>query len=179
MLLPQTVEYALRAMSYIANLPEGEAARAKDLSVVTNVPGPYLSKLLRRMVVAGLLTSQKGHGGGFVLAKPPRFIRFLDVMVAADYEVDPRHCAFGWGACNTGKPCPMHPAWARLNEAMCDWAARVTLADVGVSGGLPSPALIVSGEVPGMADILGRAAADANPRKRRGRKPRAAVPKAE
>lgn len=173
--LPQTVEYALRAMSYIANLPEGQAARAKDLSVVTNVPGPYLSKLLRRMVVAGLLTSQKGHGGGFVLAKSARFIRFLDVMVAADYDIDPKHCAFGWGTCNSTKPCPMHPAWARLNEALCDWAARVTLADVAVPGGLPAPSQIVAGEVQGMADVLGRSLRDPDGRKRRGRKPRLSI----
>jgi hypothetical protein len=69
----------------------------------------------------------------------------------------------------------MHPAWARLNEALCDWAARVTLADVAVPGGLPAPAQIVSGEVPGMADVLGRSLRDPDGRKRRGRKPRLSI----
>lgn len=139
--LPQTVEYALRAMTYIANLPEGQAVRARDLSAVTGVPAHYLSKLLRRLVVAGLLESQKGHGGGFVLAMPPRFIRFLDVMMAADFRPDPAHCAFGWGACRPSQPCPLHPAWNSLNEALCNWAAQTTLADVTVEGGLPIPGL--------------------------------------
>ncbi len=139
MYLPQTVEYALRAMAYIANMPEGVAVRARDLSTATGVPAPYLSKLLRRMVVAGLLESQKGHGGGFTLAMPPRFVRFLDIMMAADFRPDPTHCAFGWGACKPAMPCPLHPTWNGLNEALCTWAANTTLANVIVPGGLPHP----------------------------------------
>ncbi|MFZ4578817.1 MAG: RrF2 family transcriptional regulator [Myxococcota bacterium] len=137
--LPQTVEYALRAMTYMANLPADRAVRARDLSVATGVPVHYLAKLLRRLVVAGLLKSQKGHGGGFVLAQPPRFIRFLDVMMAADFTPNPVHCAFGWGACKTDQPCPLHSSWSKLNEALCDWAATTTLADVALPGGLPMP----------------------------------------
>jgi Rrf2 family protein len=158
-------------MCYIANLGEGVAVRTQDLSIATGVPGPYLAKLLRKMVVAGLLTSQKGHGGGFSLAKPPNFIRFLDVMVAADYVINPRHCAFGWGTCHPGSPCPLHPAWAKLNDQTAEWAARLTLADVLVNGGLPLPEAVAAG-------LANPAAANANraptepPRARRGRRPK-------
>lgn len=139
MQLPQTVEYALRAMAYISNLPVGESVRAHDLAAATNVPPHYLSKLMRRLVVAGLLKSQKGHHGGFVLAMPPRYIRALDIMIAADFRPDPSHCAFGWGNCRPAEPCPLHPSWSKLNEAICTWAAMTTLADMQVEGGLPSP----------------------------------------
>lgn len=169
--LPQTVEYSLRAMTYIANLGEDAAVRAADLSAATGVPGPYLSKLLRKMVLAGLLTSQKGHGGGFVLAQPPKFIRFLDIMAAADYIINPKHCAFGWGNCNSVKPCPLHPAWAKLNDSMADWAARLTLADVVVMGGLPPPSAIASGEAE-RPDLAADRDMTTVPRKRRGRRPK-------
>jgi Rrf2 family iron-sulfur cluster assembly transcriptional regulator len=130
MLLPQSVEYALRAMACIANQPEGTALRARDLSLAIGVPSPYLSKVLRRLVLAGLLLSQRGRGGGFTLARPARQVRFIDVMMAVDFRPDPDHCAFGWGACDPSAPCPLHGAWSRLNEAVCDWAAQTTLADV-------------------------------------------------
>ncbi len=144
MQLPQTVEYALRAMAYIANLPPTEAVRAHDLAAATNVPPHYLSKLMRRLVVAGLLKSQKGHHGGFVLAMPARYIRALDIMVAADYRPDPAHCAFGWGACRPAEPCPLHPAWSKLNDAICTWAAMTTLSDMLVEGGLPLPSEVAA-----------------------------------
>lgn len=139
MLLSQTVQYALRAMTYLANLPPGKSVRARDLGRATDVPVHYLSKLLRRMVSAGLLESQKGHGGGFVMAMPPRFVRLLDIMLAAEFRPDPNHCAFGWGACRPAAPCPLHPAWSSLNDMVCEWAAQTTLADVLVPGGLPMP----------------------------------------
>ncbi len=170
--LPQTVEYSLRAMCYIANLGEGVAVRAQDLSVATGVPAPYLAKLLRKMVVAGLLSSQKGHGGGFSLAKPPTFIRFLDVMVAADYIINPSYCAFGWGSCNSAAPCPLHPAWAKLNDMMADWAARITLADVLVTGGLPLPEAVASGRLPPAFHGTNRVSTESL-RTRRGRRPKA------
>lgn len=155
MQLSQTVEYALRAMAYIANLPPSEAVRAHDLAAATNVPPHYLSKLMRRLVVAGLLKSQKGHHGGFVLAMPARYIRALDIMMAADYRPDPTHCAFGWGNCRPADPCPLHPVWSKLNEAICTWAAETTLADVLVTGGLPAPREVAAAiQHPGDGQVL-------------------------
>src|SRR5689334_13347948 len=79
-LISQTAEYALRALALIAALPEGRSLTAIELSEHASVPVHYLSKVLRRLVAAGLLSSQKGHGGGFCLARPAEQVRFLDVL---------------------------------------------------------------------------------------------------
>ena len=130
MVLPQTAEYALRAMAWLATLPAGEQVRAVDLSVTTGIPTHYLSKVLRRLVLAGLLNSQKGQGGGFSLARPASEIAFLDILTAVDaYPVQGR-CAFGWGDCEVNNPCPLHPAWSRLSELLQEWASESTLAEV-------------------------------------------------
>lgn len=140
MQMPQSAEYALRVMTYLANLPDGYPVRARDLSLLTGVPAPYLAKLMRQLVVAGLLLSQRGHHGGFVLALQPKHIRFLDVMRAVDGGPDPTHCGFGWGRCRAAEPCPMHDVFKALNDAVCDWAAQTSLQDVMLPGGLPLPA---------------------------------------
>ena len=54
MLLPQTAEYALRAMAWLATIPQDEPVRARDLSQATGIPPHYLSKVLRRLVLADL-----------------------------------------------------------------------------------------------------------------------------
>lgn len=97
MLLSQTAEYALRAMAWMVNRPPGEAVRTRDLSAATDIPSHYLSKVLRRLVVGGLLISRKGHGGGFVLARPPSEIRFIEILAATEDSPNPDRCAFGWG----------------------------------------------------------------------------------
>jgi len=130
MVLTQTAEYALRAMAALAAIPGDEPVPSRDLSQLTDIPPQYLSKVLRRLVLAGLLVSRKGHGGGFTLAHRPRDIRFMDVLAAVDAFPTHRHCVFGWGACNAAAPCPLHDAWLGVSESFRDWAVNTTLAEI-------------------------------------------------
>lgn len=122
MLLPQTAEYAFRAMSCLVGHYRDGAIRSKDLSEQANIPPFYLSKIMRRLVIAGLVTSQRGHGGGFRLARPPADICFLDILNAVDYQAEMGRCAFGIGKCNPDNPCPLHPAWSALQANFLTWA---------------------------------------------------------
>lgn len=130
MLLPQTAEYALRAMAHLATLPPGTAVPARDLAVAAQIPVHYLSKILRRLVLEGLLLSQKGHGGGFTLSRSPETIDFLSVLRAADFSPTANRCAFGLGNCDQNDPCPLHESWSALEQAFFDWASHTTLANV-------------------------------------------------
>ena len=130
MFISQTAEYAIRAMSAIATLPAAEKVRAADLGRSTGIPAPYLSKILRRLVLAQLLVSQKGQGGGFALARPAREIRFIDILNAVDAFPAEGRCAFGWGSCDEDKPCPLHGAWSRLNQNLREWASGTNLAEI-------------------------------------------------
>ena len=130
MLLSQTAEYALRAMAWLAFERPETPVRARDLSEGTGIPLHYLSKILRRLVLAGLLDSQKGQGGGFSLARAPEEIRFEDILMAVDAYPEQGRCAFGWGACSELEPCPLHSSWSRLSDAVHYWAAATTLETV-------------------------------------------------
>ena len=130
MVLSQTAEYALRVMAWLAFERPDAPARATDLSESTGIPPHYLSKILRRLVLAELLESQKGQGGGFSLARAPEEIRFEEILVAVDAYPKQGRCAFGWGACKEVEPCPLHLSWSRLSDAVHQWASTTTLATV-------------------------------------------------
>jgi Rrf2 family protein len=133
MFISQTAEYAIRAMSAIATLPEETRIRSTDLGQGTGIPAPYLSKILRRLVLAGLLFSQKGQGGGFSLARPAGQISFIDILNAVDAFPTDGRCAFGWGNCDQLSPCPLHNSWSRLNHQLRDWATDTNLAEVATA----------------------------------------------
>ena len=133
MRLSQTAEYALRTMAQLAIGDPHQPVTGKELARQTDIPVHYLSKLLRKLVVAGLLTSQKGHSGGFRLAKPAGEIRLIDILNAVEAGPDLDRCSFGWGKCDATKPCPLHPVFVQLNEAIDMWASRRTLADLRAS----------------------------------------------
>ncbi|MCC6807459.1 MAG: Rrf2 family transcriptional regulator [Deltaproteobacteria bacterium] len=130
MFLPQTAEYGLRAMAQMASRGAGVSVRTKDLAEQTQIPAHYLSKIMRRLVAAGVLESEKGHGGGFRFARPLHRIRFADVLEACGFEIEPNRCAFGLGQCNLKNPCLLHPSFSELNGAIRQWAAKTTLQDV-------------------------------------------------
>jgi Rrf2 family iron-sulfur cluster assembly transcriptional regulator len=130
MFFPQTVEYALRAMAYMVVHADGERLTSQELSAATRIPVAYLSKILRKLVEADLLEGQRGHGGGFKLAKPPSKVRFADIFNAVDFELQADHCVFGAQACDPKKPCPLHGVWGDLKDPFIQWARKTTLLDV-------------------------------------------------
>lgn len=130
MLLSQSAEYALRVMAFLAIQANKHPLRAKDISARANIPVSYSSKILRSMVKAKLLIAEKGHGGGFVIARPPNRIKFIDIFEAIEGQIEPRRCVFGLGTCSAANPCPLHPRWSELNEAFQKWARKTTLADI-------------------------------------------------
>ncbi len=130
MLLSQTAEYALRAMAWLAMAPENKPVRAADLARATGIPAYYVSKVLRRLVLADLLESQKGQGGGFSLSRAPREISFINILSAVDAFPTQGRCAFGWGQCNATDPCPLHNSWSQLDDRIRDWAAGTSLGEI-------------------------------------------------
>ncbi|MTI89065.1 MAG: Rrf2 family transcriptional regulator [Balneolaceae bacterium] len=130
MYLSQTAEYALRAMACITLKEDNRPISSKVLANKTSIPSHYLSKIMRMMVETGLVTSQKGHGGGFKLAKKPEDISFKDILETVDNMIRPDDCVFGWDECNSEKPCPLHNTWSQLKGAFQIWAESTTLQDI-------------------------------------------------
>jgi Rrf2 family protein len=129
-LLTTTAEYALRALAELATGGPAEAVTATDLAIRTGVPEAYLSKVLRRLVSHGLLHGAKGHGGGFMLARPARRIHFIEVLEAVDSMPSANRCVFGRPQCSERNPCLLHPAWSKMKDAFVEWARTTTLAEV-------------------------------------------------
>lgn len=83
-MISQTIEYALRAMIHLTGLGHDESANSEAIAKRTKVPKGYLSKILRDLVVAKLITSQRGPNGGFRLARPARDISMIDIVNAIE-----------------------------------------------------------------------------------------------
>jgi Rrf2 family iron-sulfur cluster assembly transcriptional regulator len=130
MLLSQTSIYGLRAVATLATLAPGETVTASELSARTGVPRQYLSKVMRKLVLARIARGRRGHGGGFGLMRPPRGIRLADVLAALEQPLNDE-CVFGYDCCSTEHPCALHPIWARLKECIRRWIDECTMADLG------------------------------------------------
>lgn len=127
-MLSQTVEYALRAMCHLASAPEDQALNSETIAQRTKVPKGYLSKIMRDLVVAELVQSQRGPAGGFTLARRSDQISILDVISAVDPIKRILKCPLGNPA--HLRLCPLH---RRLDDSLGlieREFARTTLADL-------------------------------------------------
>jgi Rrf2 family transcriptional regulator, iron-sulfur cluster assembly transcription factor len=130
MILNQTAQYALRIMTNIALAQGARPIRAKELSAEISCPAHYVSKVLRKLVTAGLLKAEKGHGGGFILAKPAKNILFCQVLEAVQTTDTKKQCIFGWRKCDPNNPCILHNRWSTVSGAFFDWTRATSLADI-------------------------------------------------
>ena len=127
-MISQTVEYALRAAVYLADQAP-EPRTTDQIAKITRVPHAYLSKVLQGLARAGLVASQRGLHGGFVLARPADRLTILEVVNAVDPIRRIRECPLGIATHGTIL-CPLH---RRLDEALASVEkafAESTLAEV-------------------------------------------------
>lgn len=68
---------------------------SETIATRTKVPPGYLSKVLRDLVVAGLVHSQRGPNGGFCLVAPASQISMLDIINAVDPIERIKRCPLG------------------------------------------------------------------------------------
>lgn len=89
----------------------------------------YLEQLFSRLRRQGLVSSVRGPGGGYKLAKNYTDISVADVINAVDEQIDATQCG-GHENCRDEGRCMTHDLWATLNSRILDYLAGISLADM-------------------------------------------------
>lgn len=139
-----TVEYALRAIVWMASKP-GVSQTAREIAAATQVPAGYLSKILNTLVNVGIITSQRGLGGGFLLARDPLVLSVLEVINAVEPIERIHTCPLKLPAHAT-QLCPLHrqldAAIATVESAFANCTVASLAAPPGDAASLcPAPCL--------------------------------------
>jgi len=124
----QTVEYALRAVVYLASHMD-EPSTTDDMAAATKVPAAYLAKILQGLNRNGITKSQRGVGGGITLAKAPAAVTILEVVNAVEPIRRIKTCPLGLPSHGVNL-CPLHK---RMDDAMAAVEAAFrasTLAEI-------------------------------------------------
>ncbi|MES2500951.1 MAG: Rrf2 family transcriptional regulator [Pseudomonadota bacterium] len=89
----------------------------------------YLEQLFSRLRRQGLVTSVRGPGGGYRVAKAHSEISVSNIITAVDELIDATQCGGQENCHDTGR-CMTHDLWASLNDKILDYLSGVTLADM-------------------------------------------------
>jgi FeS assembly SUF system regulator len=93
MRLTHLADYAVVMMTAAARRGEGERLSATELAAETGVPLPTAQKLMGKLASAGLLSSVRGAGGGFMLARPGQQISLADIIEAVEGPIAMTQCS--------------------------------------------------------------------------------------
>ena len=127
-MLSQTVEYALRAATFLATSPQ-EPRTVEQIAEATRVPMAYLAKVMQALVRGRIVSSRRGVGGGFTLLRDAASIRILEVVQAVDPIQRITTCPLGLASHGT-RLCPLHRRLDQAIAAMEKAFASTTLAEV-------------------------------------------------
>lgn len=127
-LLSKSCVYGLRACMLIASRREGAAFVAtREVAFALQLSPCFLTKILRELTTAGILTSHRGPGGGVALARPPEQVSLLDLVRVLHGQALPRDCLLGLPQCCDDGACPVRSRWAKAHAELETLFAGVTL----------------------------------------------------
>lgn len=124
-------EFGLRIMLRIARSEKGLSIN--DISQQEGITKPNVAKICRVLRLAGFVSSEKGHTGGYQLAMPPKEINMKELLNSLDkpmYHED--FCGKFSGEmslCTHSVDCSVRSLWALLQVKVDDVLANLSLAD--------------------------------------------------
>jgi Rrf2 family protein len=134
MQIPRKIEYALRAMIYMADRPAG-IARGTEIASHEHIPKYYLEKVIRDLMRRGLVHARRGPGGGYQLARAPEAISFRDIIEAVEGPITLNVCTDGSSSCALQPTCRMYRVWEKGQRVLLEVFSETTLAEIASSHG--------------------------------------------
>ncbi len=130
MKISRKVDYALRAIIFLANQPRSEIYLISDISTATGVSKSFMAKILKELSIRGFVKGQKGAHGGYRLCASPEQISFKDVIEAIDGPIEINECIPNSTLCARNGSCEMYHIWNQAYKAMSDIFEQTKISDL-------------------------------------------------
>ena len=140
-ILSKLADYGVIIATHLAVEPERQI-NAHAAAAETLLPQATVAKVLKSLAHAGIVTAARGAAGGYRLARPAREISVAEVVAAIDGAIGMTQCSLHdqehESSCERTSFCPTRPHWQRINLAIGQALAAVTLAEMALTQAPPS-----------------------------------------
>jgi Rrf2 family iron-sulfur cluster assembly transcriptional regulator len=135
--------YAMVALADIALQPDGRTVNLSEISARQDISLTYLEQLFVKLRRADLVTSARGPGGGYRLARPASEIRVVEILAAVDETVDAMHKGAGASGGLSGSRAQSltNRLWEGLSAHVYVFLHQTRLSDVIENDLAPCPAV--------------------------------------
>ncbi len=124
--------YAVMALVDLAAQESSLPVTLADIAERQEISLSYLEQLFAKLRRGGLVTSVRGPGGGYLLARPAAETRISEIILAVDEPIRATRCTPGqpFGCRSNKSRCLTHDLWEELGNQIYLYLSSVTLADV-------------------------------------------------
>lgn len=132
--LSKKADYALIAVQHLAQQPMATACSAKEIARTYGIPTELLAKILQKLAKHGLLASQHGTNGGYVLARPAREISAFEVIRAIEGPLFITSCVTDKRECGQMTRCTVREPLQRVNDTLVKALSEVRMSSLAQDG---------------------------------------------
>lgn len=128
-------KYALKALGYMARTSDKESFLIAEIAQAEGIPKKFLEAILLILKNSGVLSSRKGPGGGYSLARSPAAITVGAVVRAFEGDLIPLQCLSesahaSCPECDDEDTCGIKLVMADVDRALSSVLDTTTLADM-------------------------------------------------
>ena len=110
-------DYGTVVMVYLAKQSQ-ELCNARDIALQTHLSVPTVSKILKRLTGAGLLTSERGVTGGYRLQRAAAEISVSQIIFALEEHRGITECSLEPNDCSLQGVCAIQGNWRLISRAI-------------------------------------------------------------
>ena len=126
--ISKLADYSIVLMSHLAHA-NGRYS-ATQLAKATHLSVPTVSKVLKLLLEAGLLSSERGSSGGYCLAREAKKITVAEIITAMDGKPTMTECGHGRNQCEHQSRCSLKGNWRLINKALDSVLSNISLEDM-------------------------------------------------
>ena len=138
-MLSQKAKYALKALLILSERPADVPVQVVELAEEGNLPRKFLELIMLELKKHGMVHSQRGKHGGYMLAALPSEITYGDVVRAMDGPLAPIPCASltayrKCADCTNEKTCAVRIMMRRVRDAASEILDNTYLSNMSSDG---------------------------------------------
>ena len=118
-------DYAIKALVRLALVNGDGPVQAREISTFAGIPAKFLEQVMHDLRQGGLVHSQRGKGGGYVLAVNPASLSFADVIDL----IDGSHGGMGRMRSGDQAEALVAPVWREVRDCTRAILDAATIAD--------------------------------------------------
>lgn len=124
--ISEATSLALHTMALLAGRGGRRFSNREVAEIIGSSPA-HLSKVMQRLVKAGLLNSMRGPAGGFSLAREPEAITLREIYEAIEGPLVPQGCLLHTPICG-GENCVLGGLVEKIDSQVRDYLTNTRLS---------------------------------------------------